>query len=104
MRAAIDAYNRRDVEALVGLMAPDVDLRPPVSALRGIAYRGHDGIHQWLADLDESFARVRIEPLEFEDLGGLVLALTSFEVEGERAASSSTRSSGCSWRSATGGS
>jgi ketosteroid isomerase-like protein len=82
VREAIDAYNRRDVEALVGLMAPDVDLRPPVSALRGVAYRGHDGIHQWLADLDESFARVRIEPLEFEDLGGLVLALTSFEVEG----------------------
>ena len=47
-----------------------------------IAYRGHEGIRQWLADVDESFSRAHIEPLEFEDFGRLVLALTSIEVEG----------------------
>jgi ketosteroid isomerase-like protein len=79
---AIDAYNRGDVDALTDLMAHDVELRPPVSALRGIAYRGHQGVRQWFADLDESFSRVRIEPIELTDLGGLVLALTSFEAKG----------------------
>jgi ketosteroid isomerase-like protein len=82
VREAIDAYNRRDVEALTELMAPDVDLQPPVTALRGIAYRGHPGIRDWLADVDESFARAQIEPIEFEERGGLVLAITSFAVEG----------------------
>ncbi len=79
---AIAAYNRGDVDALCEFMAPDVELRPPVSALRGVAYRGHEGVRQWFADLDESFSRVRIEPIELTDLGGLVLALTSFEAKG----------------------
>jgi ketosteroid isomerase-like protein len=79
---AIAAYNRGDVDALCAFMAPDVELRPPVSALRGVAYRGHEGVRQWFADLDESFSRVRIEPIELTDLGGLVLALTSFEAKG----------------------
>ena len=80
--AAIEAYNRRDAEALRGLMAEDVDLRPPVFELTGRAYRGHEGIAEWLRDVQESFARARIEPLELRDFGHWVLALTEFQVEG----------------------
>jgi ketosteroid isomerase-like protein len=76
VEAAIDAYNRRDLPALRGLMTEDVELRPPVSALTGHAYRGHDGIAQWLHDVDESFASAEIVPLELRDLGAKVLALT----------------------------
>jgi ketosteroid isomerase-like protein len=81
--SAIEAYNRRDVEALCQLMTPDVDLRPPVFALTGRAYVGHTGIAEWLRDVDESFASAQIEPLELRDLGGSVLALTEFRVEGQ---------------------
>ena len=83
VREAIDAYNQRDVDALAALMSPDVELRPPVTELWGIEYRGHEGIRKWMADVEDSFMRARIVPLEFEDRGGLVLALTSFEVKGE---------------------
>jgi ketosteroid isomerase-like protein len=82
VRAAIDAYNRRDVPALRELMTPDVDLRPPVHALTGRAYAGHDGIAEWLHDVDESFATAQIVPIEVIDLGDKVLALTEFRVEG----------------------
>ena len=82
MRAAIDAYNRRDIVELRELMTDDVELRPPVSALTGRAYRGHDGIEEWLRDVDESFASAQIVPLELLDLGARVLALTEFIVEG----------------------
>ena len=83
VREAIDAYNRRDLDALTALMSPDVDLRPPVTELWGNAYRGHEGIRQWLADVEDSFVQARIVPIEFEHHEGLVLALTSFEVKGE---------------------
>ena len=63
-------------------MTERVDLRPPVSRLTGRAYRGHSGIAEWLRDLDESFSKAQIEPLELTDLGDRVLALTRFEVEG----------------------
>jgi ketosteroid isomerase-like protein len=82
VEAALDAYNRRDVSRLCELMTAEVDLQPPVSWLTGRAYRGHSGIAEWLRDLDESFARAQITPLELTDLGDRVLALTRFEVEG----------------------
>jgi ketosteroid isomerase-like protein len=82
VHAAIDAYNRRDVPALCALMTPDVDLRPPVFALTGRAYVGHEGIAEWLRDVEESFASAQIVPLELIDLGDKVLALTEFKVEG----------------------
>ena len=82
VRAAIDAYNRRDVAGLRALMTEDVQLRPPVSALTGRAYVGHTGIVEWLRDVDESFASAEIVPLDLRDLGDKVLALTEFVVEG----------------------
>jgi ketosteroid isomerase-like protein len=82
VEAAIDAYNARDVARLCSLMTDDVELRPPVSALTGHAYRGHEGIAEWLRDVKESFASAEIVPLELRDLGAKVLALTEFLVEG----------------------
>ena len=72
---AIDAYNRRDLDALLAEMHPEIVLQPPLTALAGNVYRGHDGVAQWLTDLDETFERTHIEPVEVEDVGGLVLAL-----------------------------
>ena len=69
IRAAIDAYNRRDLGALRDLMTEDIQLRPPVSALTGRAYVGHDGIAEWLGDVDESFASAQIVLFEVRDLG-----------------------------------
>jgi ketosteroid isomerase-like protein len=88
VEAAIDAYNRRDVARLSELMTDQVDLRPPVSWLTGHAYRGHAGIAEWLRDLDESFSRAQIEPLELTDLGDRVLAITRFDVEGHESGAS----------------
>jgi ketosteroid isomerase-like protein len=79
---AIDAYNRRDLDALLAETHEEIVLQPPLTALAGNVYRGHDGVAQWLTDLDETFERTQIEPLEVEDVGGLVLALTTFSVEG----------------------
>jgi hypothetical protein len=82
MSAAIEAYNRRDLDALSDLMTADVDLRPPVTALTGRAYVGHPGIREWLRDVDDSFASAQIIPIELRDFGARVLALTEFLVEG----------------------
>ncbi|MEA2376993.1 MAG: hypothetical protein QOI45_1407 [Thermoleophilaceae bacterium] len=63
-------------------MSAEIELRPPVSALTGRAYLGHEGIAEWLRDVDDSFASAQIVPLELHDLGAKVLALTEFLVEG----------------------
>lgn len=64
-------------------MTEDVQLRPPVSALTGRAYLGHGGIAAWLGDVDDSFASAQIVPIELRELGGKVVALTEFRVEGQ---------------------
>ena len=88
VEAAIDAYNRRDVQRLCELMTEDVDLQPPVSWLAGHAYRGHKGIAEWLRDVDESFSFAQITPLELTDLGDRVLAFTRFDVKGHESGAS----------------
>jgi ketosteroid isomerase-like protein len=79
---AVSAYNRRDVVALKACMAPDVDLRPPVSTLHGRAYLGHAGVEEWLHDVEESFDEATIEVEEFRELPACVLALATFRVRG----------------------
>jgi ketosteroid isomerase-like protein len=51
-------------------------------AVRWRAYRGHQGVAEWLRDVDDSFSSAHIEPLELTDLGDRVLAITRFDVEG----------------------
>lgn len=48
----LDAFNARDIDACVALCTPDVELEAARSTLEG-AYRGHDGIRRWAAELVE---------------------------------------------------
>ena len=68
------AVAERDVRALVELTAPDVRWRSFFAALleRG-EYRGHDALHQYLRDLDDSFEFVRPKVEQTVDVGELVV-------------------------------
>jgi SnoaL-like protein len=72
----VDAFNRRDVEAVVEVVDAGVEWRPaaPV-ALGGEAtvYRGHTGISEGLRDLHDSFAELQIEVSAFQEVGDRVL-------------------------------
>jgi ketosteroid isomerase-like protein len=71
---AFDAYGGRDVDRLLSYLDQTFELRSAiVGGAEGQAYLGHDGVRNWLADVDESFADVTIDPSEFRDLGDRVL-------------------------------
>jgi ketosteroid isomerase-like protein len=82
----VDAFNRRDVEAIVGVVDAGVEWRPaaPV-ALRGeaTAYRGHAGISEGLRDLHDSFADLQIEVSEFREVGDRVLGTGRIRTRGK---------------------
>ena len=45
---AIDAFNRRDLDALLALADPDIEWFPRIAELEGGGpYRGHDGVRRW---------------------------------------------------------
>jgi ketosteroid isomerase-like protein len=71
-KRGLDAFNRRDVEAMLEELDPDVVLHLALPAMFGgesTAFRGHDECREFLRDLDESFAEFQIEISEIRDLG-----------------------------------
>ncbi len=73
-RQAIDAYNRRDLEAMRVVNDPGVEL--DWSASRGWVagvYRGTDNVMAFFADYMDAFQEILIEPADFIDAGASVV-------------------------------
>jgi ketosteroid isomerase-like protein len=48
LHRAYDAFNRRDLDALLALCDPDVEfISYTMQVERGDPYRGHDGVRSW---------------------------------------------------------
>ncbi|HUA48779.1 MAG TPA: nuclear transport factor 2 family protein [Solirubrobacteraceae bacterium] len=79
----MDAFNARDLEAMLADLAADVDFRP--LRLSGIAasYRGQDGVREWFAQLTELRHEHRIALHEARELAeGRVFAAGSLSLAG----------------------
>ena len=82
----LDAYNRRDVEAMLGELDPAVEWHPAIlPPLEGepTVYRGHEGVREWVRDLDEVFAEIDVEFSEIRDLGDRIVAIGSIRMRGK---------------------
>jgi ketosteroid isomerase-like protein len=75
VRAAIEAFNRRDGEAFGALLARDAEIVPVRAALDGTVFRGPDAAAQYCAAVDDSWDELRWEVEEIRDGGPWVLAL-----------------------------
>lgn len=75
MRAAMEAFNRRDGEGFGALLARDAEIVPVRAALEGTVYRGPDAAHQYCTAVDESWENLRWEVEEIREGGDWVLAL-----------------------------
>jgi len=83
VRGGFEAYSRRDVDGFLSYLDPEFELHSAiVGGAVGNVYRGHDGVRTWLADSDESFDDLRIEPTEFRDLGDRVLVFGRIRARG----------------------
>ena len=75
VRNWVAAINAADSDRLIELADPEVDYLPYLAALAGEsgAYRGHDGLRQYVRDLAEAWSSYKVEIHELEDLGDHVL-------------------------------
>jgi ketosteroid isomerase-like protein len=65
---AYDAFNRRDLDAFVALMDPEVELMTRFMELEGDPYyRGHAGVREWWRELLAVFPDFNSEVLEVRD-------------------------------------
>lgn len=73
----LEAYNRRDLDALLELFDPSVEIQPLTLAMfgrEGAVYRGHEGIREFVQEVDEVMSQLRVEQLEIRDLGERIVA------------------------------
>jgi ketosteroid isomerase-like protein len=75
VREALDAFNRRDLDALLALSDPDIEITPLIVQMEGGgSYRGHEGVRSWWEDLLGVFPDFSGEIEEVRDLGDMTVA------------------------------
>jgi ketosteroid isomerase-like protein len=80
-----DAYNRRDFEAWLAELDPEVEWQsalPTLLTTGGGVYRGHEGLREMLRELDDALDELTVEYSEIRDLGDRVLAIGRLHTRG----------------------
>ena len=78
VRRVSDAYNRRDVGAMLDELHPEIEWHPWVQLQLGggaTVYRGHQGVRRGIQEMEEAFSEVQAEQSEVRDLGERVVAI-----------------------------
>jgi ketosteroid isomerase-like protein len=64
-----DTFNRWDMDALVAICDPEVELRPLRGMLEEIEYRGHEGLREFQRDAEATWAELEFQPAGVESRG-----------------------------------
>ena len=81
-KRAVDATNRRDLDALLDEFDPDLEWHSALVGMGTQVYRGKQGVREMFRDADENFTGMVVEFPEVRDLGDRVLALGRLRVLG----------------------
>ena len=86
VRRVSDAYNRRDVGAMLDELHPEIEWYPWLQVQLGgeaTVYRGHQGVREGVRDGEEAFSEIQAEPSEVRDLGERVVAIGHLRARGK---------------------
>jgi ketosteroid isomerase-like protein len=82
-RAAFDAWNRGDHDAVLRVWDEGAEFYPLRAQLERRAYRGRDGLRRFFVELAEEWQEVRFEIDEIRDTGGQIVGLGRFQARGK---------------------
>jgi ketosteroid isomerase-like protein len=83
VRRAFADWNRGDRTPPVADLDPGVELHTPLASVKGRPYRGHEGVREWMVDIQEHFERFDLRADEFRELDGdVVLVLGGVNLRG----------------------
>jgi len=86
VRRLFEAFESRDLDQMITLVAPDLEFFPQVTASvvkRAEPYRGHDGLRRYFEDAARVWRQLDIIPHEYRDLGDQVLVFGRVYARGE---------------------
>jgi len=79
-RRGFEAYNAGDLDALVELLHPEVELHADHELINGGDHRGHEGFTRWNAEWTEAWEEFTIEPRALETFGEHVILADTHQV------------------------
>ncbi len=82
----LDAYNRRDVEAMLEGLDPEVEYHAALPMLLGgeaTVYRGHEGVRRLFGEIYDAFDEIHVWYSEVRDLGDRVVAIGHIRMRGK---------------------
>jgi ketosteroid isomerase-like protein len=85
VKRGMECFERRDVEATIELLDPEVEWHPAFTALLGgetTVFRGHDGVREAIRQFWEVFSETHFEVSEIRDLGDHALAIGTMHARG----------------------
>jgi ketosteroid isomerase-like protein len=68
-RAGYEAFQRSDLDAVLALTDPEVEIYLPTTLPNSGTFRGHEGYITWIGQWLEAWEDFRIEVLEMEPVG-----------------------------------
>ena len=82
-KRVIDAFNRRDVDAIFECVNPDVEWFPAMSVTFGGGLRGREGIESYVREVGDTWEEYRVVVQDLRDIADeRVLALSRIEGRG----------------------
>jgi ketosteroid isomerase-like protein len=72
VRRVFDAFVRRDVEAALEVMAPEVEFSAPATQAlveKEVSYEGHEGVRDYFADVANVWAELEVFLHEYHEVG-----------------------------------
>ena len=83
-RRWFEAYNARDIEALIAYCDPGIEFHSVFAAVGGALYHGHDGMRRWHRDIQDVWGEeISIEPEAYFDLGDRTLVFALLHGRGQ---------------------
>jgi ketosteroid isomerase-like protein len=83
IRAAYDAWTRRDIEALLEISHEDAEALPILGANIGASvYRGKDGLRDWFRDLTQEWERFETRVTRIDERGDRALCTFNIYARG----------------------
>jgi ketosteroid isomerase-like protein len=68
VKQAFARFNEGDVEGVVDLCDPEIELTTFMGQFEGRAYHGHDGIRQWFADVRAAFSTLHVNVISITEV------------------------------------
>ena len=86
VKRGLEAYNRRDVEALLEELDPEVEWHPALEVLMGgeaTVYRGHEGVRELLRDAAGTLSEIHVEFSNIQGIDDQVVAIGRIRARGK---------------------